>query len=761
MSDLRTQLEWYIKKGFYLIPCYRGDKRTYIKNYNEDASRDIEELMKWSRQYPNCNWALVPKLSKHFIIDIDTKNQGVEYWNTLIETHGKPETLIQKSAGGGFHYVFKAKPNAVYKGKIKRNIGIDTRVNNYIVVSPSQNAKGGRYEWLNDLDPIELPQWLADIFERKPEKPKALETEFTTGVDYFKKIATQLKEKEFDYNTWVSIGMAIHSVFPDEDGLELWKEITQGINYADGDLDKADYKWNGFRSGGGLKPGSFIHIARDLGCIIPPLSLEEDKALFKRAELDAFERIELEKRDNDGWFRDGEKMVSVHESHIIKDFNNMGYAVLTHNPAGKIVQTQMRPDGTKSLSIMSKEAFLIQSAKYHYKHYTYTQSKGYVAKYAPAANVWLTSEDRQNYSSVVFKPRGTIDELNMWSDIPCTPLKGDVSDFITLCVDIIAGGNEDKGLWLIQFLADTVQNPARKCSIVPVLIGDEGTGKGLLVEGIMNKILGPLFYKIMTAQTLKERFNDDQAYRILTFIDEATWRGDKVEDGILKALTGSQFLTVEQKFGGRFTVENFSRYIIASNNDEAVAIGQGNRRYLVFEVSSAYKGNTDYFGRIWTALLDGDLANNIFYFLQNVNLSNFNPNVLPVFDNQGGTTKIASFGTLGHYWADFFFGDDDKPFFHNGDFLIRPMLHHDYTMYRKEVGSYERNQGFISFWKRSAALMPELNNVAQRRIDGVKTRGVEIKPHALMVSLCKSLKIDLPDYFDPEKYIAKTLDSAD
>ena len=44
-----------------------------------------------------------------FVLDIDVKDDGLEEWQTYINTYNEPNTMKIKTPSGGFHYYFKYK----------------------------------------------------------------------------------------------------------------------------------------------------------------------------------------------------------------------------------------------------------------------------------------------------------------------------------------------------------------------------------------------------------------------------------------------------------------------------------------------------------------------------------------------------------------------------------------------------------------------------------------------------------------------------
>lgn len=752
-KPLREVLKDYCDKGFYLVPCYAKTKKPVFDDYPNLASANIEIVMAWAKNYPNCNWAILPNKSSHVVIDVDLKDFGMETWEALIAHNGEPSTLKARTGSGGLHYVFKSNSTHKFKGKLQKGIGIDVRFRNYIVVYPSTHANGNQYIWENYESVAELPEWLLKLIEKVKKGTEAPLTRLSHGLEYYRQIGALMKEKALDYDEWLKIGMAIHSRFPDNDGLELFKFISQGPSFKEGDLELCATKWESFSSDreDGLTDRSFLFLARSMDIPIPNPLLQEDKKRFAETKE---QLIELEAEENPEWFTEEDgRIVTVHKDFLIKWMNAQGVGVLDEKPAGRVVKVTTSKNGIKAASILPNEDLKTIFKPYAYKTYHWGERSGWKTKFNDVTQIWLMDSRRSCYSRIVFKPHALDHELNLWAPIPCERIKGDVSLFQELCVNAMAGGSVSKGEWLINFLAHLVQKPDEKPSVVPVLIGDQGTGKGLLCEGIMATILKDYFYKIMTAQTLKERFNTDQACKFLTFIDEATWRGDLVEDGILKSLTGSDKMTVEEKFGGRYTVENFSRYIIASNNKEAVAIERTNRRYIVFETSSEYCGKHDFFAKAWAALEKGNLAENVFDYLMSKDISQFNPFKLPEDDLTGVDMKLKTEGAVAQFWNELF-SENPKEVFFKGKYLMRNNVYLEFRDYIQSTRHWSRGQGRAEFWTKTHELIPALKKspMKDKWMNGASILSNEIEVQTCAMSFYKTLKIPFPANFDDLAY---------
>lgn len=743
-------LQKYIDKNFPLIPLKEGEKKPITYQWQKEATIDKEKVAKWISTYPNCNWAIIPGQVGYVVIDVDTKDGGMEFWDYLIQLHGEPLTAKQVTGSGNYHYIFKTRKGEKFKGHFRDCKGIQTRIANYIACEPSIHPTTKRpYKWERFDDILEMPDWVYDQITRKKivgEKKEKIQ--FSTK--YIKSIIEKIRDLPMDYNEWLNNLMSIHSLFPNEDGLELALYLTQGLNYNEGDEDLVKSKWEGFGQKEEERTGrSLIWFAKQNGVAIPNPSLDEDKIAFARTQK---ERFDLEEETYIGqWFIDGSgKKVTRDKDFLIEYVNSQGYAVIRGK--GFFVRIKIDQYGLKTAVSLRRDNLATIWADHFYKD-VYLDGKGnWKVKYTPADQVWMESTLRQSFDEIIFDTNDREGCLNLWTGIPCAPIPGDmklIAQFEELVFDAISQDKtrKGKGRWLMQFMAHLVQKPEEKPGVVPSIVGPQGGGKGLLTQGILEDILKTYALTINSSSQVKGKFNRDQAARLLTILDEATWRGDKEEDGILKSRVTEKTITVEEKFGERYTLKDLTRFFILSNNKESVSMEIGNRRYLQFETNPSYAKKNEFFGPIWDAVRKGTMGPAVYHYLLNYDISDFDPYTLPHFDNQGQAAKIASAPLGADFWADIFF-EGDEALFENGDFLPKSEIFERFVQFSIKSKTWKRGLTRKAFWDATLSNMPILVGKEQKYSYKDQRRGYRITPYEACQSFCKTLLLDFPDNFD-------------
>lgn len=134
--------------GYFVLPV-KKDKKPYILNWQNDASKNPKVISEWWDQWPEAGIAIHTGKSKLIVIDVDPRNGGNESLNQLIETHGTEwlSPYKVKTGGGGVHYYYQADDNIEYPTLLGKGLDLQ-RGNKYVIAPPSLHSSGSHYEWV-------------------------------------------------------------------------------------------------------------------------------------------------------------------------------------------------------------------------------------------------------------------------------------------------------------------------------------------------------------------------------------------------------------------------------------------------------------------------------------------------------------------------------------------------------------------------------------------------------------------------------------
>ena len=275
------------------------------------------------------------------------------------------------------------------------------------------------------------------------------------------------------------------------------------------------------------------------------------------------------------------------------------------------------------------------------------------------ANRFAKWSGKRVYDEVTFQPGLSDAEsdaqriLNTWAGWGVAPVEGNIDPFVELVRDSIAAGRDDLADYAMKWLAHLVQFPRSLPGTVLNLVSpQEGTGKSSFVRAV-EKIVGTAHYRECTkASDVFGRFNGVLSGAHVVSLNEATWGGDKQQEGVFKALVTDPKRRIEFKGRESFEVDNYLRLIVASNNPWSVHVGEHNRRVVHFDVSAVHLGDTAFWQRYYTWLDGGGAEALLYHMLHKVDLTGWSAHALPE-SNDTTALQIQSLDPEARFWIEF------------------------------------------------------------------------------------------------------------
>jgi len=588
----------YIKAGIPVLPIEPNNKKLPSGggiNYMS-ASVKPHVIDKWfgpGGKYRGHNVGLACG-TKHGILalDIDTKpvggTTGLKELSRITEKEGPlPPGPRQKTPSGGYHYIYEWQENAASSSSKVAN-GIDTRggtgdhSSGHVVAYPSQ-IDGKSYSWEEGGEVPPMPEWLvASLGQPWREKAKEDRPKQEVPIHQVNRMLTIIDPDTLSYEEWVKVGMALKSTCGD-DGFEIWDEWS--AEGARRKRDECKVRWKTFHEDGPVGFGTLLFMAKEAGW----RPLPGDVA---NSSLDA----DIE-----------ERVLEMNKHYaLVRAGKNMMVATFSNNSQGEKVgflsmlsfSTMAAPD---KIQIPTRSGFTERAM----------------------ADIWLASPQRRAYFDMGIYPND--DEpsgvLNLWNGWGASPdPKATCDNFINHMRDVICDQNELVHNWLLDWMADCVQDPRNIKGTCIVLRGVEGCGKGAWADNF-GRLFGKHYTHLIDAERLTSRFNSLTADSIIVFADEVLWPGDRKAANVLKGLISERRITREAKGIDSVEVDNLNRVIIASNEDWIIPAGPQSRRWLVLNVSPRVARNKDYFDRLFKEMDNGG-RDALLHLLKNRKITN-------------------------------------------------------------------------------------------------------------------------------------------
>ena len=242
------------------------------------------------------------------------------------------------------------------------------------------------------------------------------------------------------------------------------------------------------------------------------------------------------------------------------------------------------------IDLATTDFITTEAFKGFYAHETVTllDAKGNPRR-KPKPDLWLANPRRRHYTSLEFRPgvedadmpNGVYNQWRGWATKPDP--EGTCGAWLELLRTVIAPDPTDSK-WLEHWFAQILRTPLIVPGTVPVVIGQQGAGKTMLVN-YFGQILGEKAYlSIASSKQLIGQFNQHLATALLVQSEEALFAGDHQQRSILKSLITDPVRIVERKYSDARFAPNYLRFIFTSNESRAAAAEMGDRRYSIFDV---------------------------------------------------------------------------------------------------------------------------------------------------------------------------------
>ena len=304
----------------------------------------------------------------------------------------------------------------------------------------------------------------------------------------------------------------------------------------------------------------------------------------------------------------------------------------------------------------------------------------------PLFKQWLENPARRTYKGIIFDPEQDRDGFyNLWTGFEYEPRKGSCKRYKKHLLDNIANGNKKVFDYIWAWMADAVQNPSDRKGVSIVLRGEQGTGKGVFINNF-GKLFGKHYAQVSTAKNITGNFNSMLKDKMIMFIDEGFWAGDRSMEGTLKGLITEDTIWIEPKNIDKFEIRNHLRILMASNHDWVTPAGFGERRMCVLDVSESKKQNSKYFNAITKEMKNGGrealLYELLHYDLTGIDLRDF-PKTEALLEQ-----KINTMGTVQKFWFHVLENADLLNGQWNSGEIPSKTLYDNYIAFSKDIGSH-------------------------------------------------------------------------
>jgi len=538
---------YYASMGVRVIPQW--GKNPLIKV--EDASADFGQIDDWfgpKKQFEGRDLGIVVSDCAAMDVDVHDGKNGYEWLGPEVQKISCPR---ENTPSGGAHFLIE---HMNLKGNGNKGVDIKNRFTTWPSV-----VDGVPYEWIVGGSPGRLPTPIimklggatsddTSIFSSKfdPLAPASYINFHLEHVD-----------PDCSYDTWLKIGMAIHSNDTGQESMRIWEDWSRGgVKFKEGECEA---KWDTF-------------------------SLDRAKAITLRWLIAEAKKSGCPPHPHDSIYYQN-------PGSTVRDLNEK-YGVF--NAKGKICIVSTNHRGEACFSTFTDLDMELANRPIVVN-----------GKPLKAAKVWMEHPERRTVRHIGMWLPGTEppDSLNTYTGFAIDPVKctsdDEIREWLDFVLNDICCGNVKYYEYLLDMLAKKMQNPIGQMGICLVLLGGEGTGKGLLT-GTIGNIIGPNHAKsISSRDSLIGAYSGDIiANAIFIEAHEASWAGNHTESSRLKALITESRLDWNGKFKPQWEQENNIFVTLTTNDMWAVPAGIDSRRFFVLQTSDAHKMDVAYWERL-------------------------------------------------------------------------------------------------------------------------------------------------------------------
>lgn len=567
---------------------------------------------KFNRKTDNQIVMLTGKKSNVSVIDIDDPNTPQN--KELIELCNKQCNFIQQTRKG-FHFIFKYTDKLHTTTNSKK--ALDCRNDGgALIVEPTTyefNEDTYRYYFIKkpkpdeEINPINdeiLKKYFEIIGHKEDDKSKIktketikqstkelkhLEVNKTISTEDAKFILDNLNVERFDnYHDWILLGILLKKYNID---VNIYEEYSKKSNKY---IENEPYN---FYMGFDVEKYEDLTIST-LYYWLKMDNKEKFNELMNKGK-DDYQRIKLEIEKK--YFLVGSKFYK-------KLDNRQGFEILNESD----VKIQLKPE---QIEIFNPEKNKMVKTDFYSK--------------------WIVDKKRAFYDKTDFIPNkdecpdniyNLFDGFNAEQYLPLIKtftleqIDKKIKPFLDH-INILTNNDPD---YFIKWLAHIIQFPHIKEGTTPLfrdkgnfLTSGGGTGKNLFLDNYGKKVLGEKYYlTIGTNNELYNSFNEHLENKLLVVIEEAQGKSNFENfDRLKSTITQSQTL-INRKGIPKYTINDYSRYIFCSNNENPIPIDNNDRRFFCYDVSTKHRNDTNYFKKLDEAFNDKEAIACLFTYLK-------------------------------------------------------------------------------------------------------------------------------------------------
>jgi hypothetical protein len=197
-----------------------------------------------------------------------------------------------------------------------------------------------------------------------------------------------------------------------------------------------------------------------------------------------------------------------------------------------------------------------------------------------------------------------------------------IKKWIDHVINVICSGNKATAKKVLQWFAHIIQKPDEK-AFAMIWRSEQGAGKSIFYD-LFSKTIGDyLTLQLSKMETLTEKHNKILEGRLLVNPNECSNYPTMKDMNVLKSFITEVALNINPKNRPCYTIDNWARLLITTNDKFSARLSYDDRRWLCLEVSSSTIGKKAYFKPLVDSLNCRETHKELFNYLANYDISDF------------------------------------------------------------------------------------------------------------------------------------------
>ncbi len=551
----------YQQAGWPVIPCGPDKKALVQWDEYQTSLPTPEQVTQWWTAWPQAMIGVpLGKVSGLIRVDVDNADAALQGFG------GMPETAEFTTPSGGRGYLLQyeawVRTKVLWTGDNQHQ---ELRVQSngaYTIVPPSPG-----YHWVRQTPIARAPRWLLNWFaEHAMRDTPSVVLRVDLRDDELCEALSHISPDGYD--TWVQVGMALKS----RDAFQMWEDWSRGSpKFKEGECER---KWNSF-NGAGLTVATVVHLAKEGGwkpVWSPYEPLTEGGNANVLARVGADRALWSPKL---GWLAwDGRRWTSGDAAECL--VQEMQKDSLRVRRCGVLASMSKLTEHTLDAEVKRRAKTKVLSKIDSLDKATCYHGSRELAKSAMVCD----HEQFDKHPTLLNFLNGTLDLVDgsLRPHNPCDRLttlvphdydpKAQAPQFARFLERSVPDAAVREYLRLK--LGSTLLGRTRKELLI--LWGPDGdNGKTLLVEAVLHA-LGPDYgVKCASSLLLKRSFGDDDRNTVMLHnkrfaAASETNEGAKLNEALLKELTGGDKITTRKLYHEKFTFEPTHDIVYVTNH---------------------------------------------------------------------------------------------------------------------------------------------------------------------------------------------------